>query len=186
MNPWLIGVPLVLCVVLLVIEWRGVRTTLDLHFKGDVKRETRWFAQYGQSACTPVAFVLVWQLDPRHRDAAIPLGAIVLGTSIFVMILKRTLGRIRPGRENAGKFTGPSLKHSNHRESFPSSHTACAVALSAILAHYYPAAATTFWTLAIICGLLRYILDAHWPSDIAAGVLVGYVLAEIGMRAFHV
>ena len=24
-----------------------VRTTLDLHFKGDVKRETRWLAQYG-------------------------------------------------------------------------------------------------------------------------------------------
>src|SRR5215213_9839009 len=52
------------CAVLMVLEWRGVRTTLELQFKGDVKRETRWLAQYGQSVCTPIAALLVYQLDP--------------------------------------------------------------------------------------------------------------------------
>jgi membrane-associated phospholipid phosphatase len=88
------------------------------------------------------------------------------------------IGRVRPGRENAGKFLGPTFKHANYRESFPSSHTACAVALSAMLAHFYPAGAPTFWTLAVICGLLRYVLDAHWPSDIVGGIIAGYVIAE--------
>ena len=55
-----------------------MRTTLDLHFKGDLKRETRWFAQYGQSACTPVAFLLVWDLDPRGLRVALPIGLAVL------------------------------------------------------------------------------------------------------------
>ncbi len=53
------------CAVLLVLESRGLRTTLALHFKGDIKRESRWFAQYGQFACTVVAAALVLRLDPR-------------------------------------------------------------------------------------------------------------------------
>src|SRR5688572_11330156 len=102
MNLVVIGGVLAACVVLMLIERSGVRTTLELHFKGDLKRETRWLAQYGQSACTPVAFLLVWDLDPRGLRVALPIGLAVLVTSIFVMVFKRLIGRVRPGRENAG------------------------------------------------------------------------------------
>lgn len=186
MNLALVGSLVAICVVLLLVERSGVRTTLDLHFKGDLKRETRWFAQYGQSACTPVAFLLVWDLDQAGLRAALPIGVAVLVTSIVVMILKRLIGRVRPGRENAGKFLGPTFKHANYRESFPSSHAACAVALSAMLARSYPQAALTFWALAAICAVLRYALDAHWPSDIVAGGLAGYVIAEGTAMAFKI
>jgi membrane-associated phospholipid phosphatase len=180
---WLVLIPLLgACLVLMLLENRGLRTTLALHFKGDVKRETRWLAQYGQSLCTPIAALLVYQLDPGghatrvHRAIAVVAG--VGAASVLALILKRTLGRVRPGRENAGKFLGPSTKHANYRESFPSSHSACAVALSALLAMWYPAAAPTFWGLAIGCAALRYILDAHWPSDVLAGIALGYVVAQ--------
>jgi membrane-associated phospholipid phosphatase len=179
MNLWLIVALAAACVILMLIERSGVRTTLDLHFKGDIKRETRWFAQYGQSACTPVAFLLVWELDPGGLRVALQVAIAVSLAGLAVMVLKRTIGRVRPGREGAGTFLGPTLKHANYRESFPSNHTACAVALSATLAHLYPHAALTFWGLAVICAALRYVLDAHWPSDIVAGVLVGYVVAEL-------
>src|SRR4051794_19504772 len=92
------------CVALFVLESMGVPTTLELHFKGDIKRESRWIAQYGQSVCTPVAALLVWQLDPAPRLKPIMIISAVLGTSIACMILKRLLGRVRPGREQAGKF----------------------------------------------------------------------------------
>ena len=85
----------------------GVRTTLDLHFKGDVKRETRWLAQYGQSACTPVAVLLVWDLDPRGLQRRVAGRRRGRGDGVVVMVLKRLLGRVRPGRENAGQFLGP-------------------------------------------------------------------------------
>ena len=39
--PLLIGL-IVACIVMMVLEGRGVRTTLALTFKGDVKRESRW------------------------------------------------------------------------------------------------------------------------------------------------
>src|SRR5438045_5761904 len=101
------------CAILMLLERLGMPTTLALQFKGDVKRETRWLAQYGQSVCTPVAALLMWQLDPGspvmrlHRVIAILVG--VSAASIFAMILKRSLGRVRPGREHAGHFMGPSL-----------------------------------------------------------------------------
>ena len=176
MNLVLIVSLLAVCGVLILVERSGVRTTLDLQFKGDIKRETRWFAQYGQSACTPVVGLLVWDLDDGRK--ALPIVLAVTITAVAAMVVKRVIGRVRPGRENAGQFLGPTFKHANYRESFPSSHAACAVALSAMLAHTYPGGTMTFWALAAICAALRYVLDAHWPSDIVAGALLGYLVAE--------
>jgi membrane-associated phospholipid phosphatase len=165
------------CTVLFVLELCGVPTTLALEFKGDIKRESRWLAQYGQSVCTPVAALLVGTMDPNAKLKPFMLIAAVLSASVACMLLKRTLGRVRPGRENAGKFLGPSLRHANYRESFPSSHSACAVALSAVLATLYPSGAPVFWGLAVVTALLRYLLDAHWPSDVLGGSALGYAIA---------
>jgi undecaprenyl-diphosphatase len=169
------------CGVMMLIERSGVRTTLVLNFKGDVKRETRFIAQYGQALCTIIAAILVFQLDPRKK-AVIPLVVATFGVSILAMIVKRLTGRVRPNRENAGKFMGFSWKHANAKESFPSSHSANAVAMSAVLATLYPPAAATFWTLALMCAGLRYVLDAHWPSDVLGGIALGYLAAQLSVR----
>lgn len=184
MDYSILAVLLIGCAALLVLEFLGFRTTLQLEskMKGDVKRESRWLAQYGQSVCTPVAGALVFCLETHHkvvRSATVVLG--VLAASVICMALKRFLGRVRPGRENAGKFTGPSLKHSNARESFPSSHSACAVALSVILAGFYPQAAVVLWALALACAGLRYVMDAHFPSDVLGGIALGYVVGHVSV-----
>lgn len=187
MNEFVLLILVVTCAALLLAERMGLRTTLSLDFKGDIKRETRWLAQYGQSVCTPVAGVLVWQLDPRADGwmrALVVVGA-VLGVSIVALVLKRLFSRVRPGREQAGKFLGPSWRHANWKESFPSSHSACAVTLSATLAWMYPPAAITFWVLAILCAGLRYLLDAHWPSDVVGGMALGYAGAWGAVMVLH-
>lgn len=172
---WLVLIALLAgCGVMLLVERAGIRTTLVLTFKGDVKRETRWLAQYGQALCSVVAAVLVRQLDPQHPRRAIAVLVAPLAVSAAAMVIKRLTGRVRPNRENAGKFLGPSLKHANYRESFPSSHSASAIAMSGVLAEFYPSAAPTFWTLAIACAALRYVLDAHWLSDVLGGIALGY------------
>ena len=107
----------------------------------------------------------------------------VVAASAVAMLIKRLVSRVRPGHDNAGRFLGPSLKHANYRESFPSSHSASAVALSVVLAAYYPHAAATFWVLALVCAGLRYVMDAHWPSDVLAGIAVGYVIAHLTVHA---
>jgi len=181
---WIVLISLLaLCAALMLVERKGVPTTLALNFKGDVKRETRWLAQYGQAVCTGFAALLVWRLDtnPAHAKAWIVIAAAVLIASVASLLIKRILGRVRPGREQAGQFLGPSLQHANFRESFPSSHSACAVALTVVLAYFYPRGAEIFWALAITCAALRYIMDAHWPSDVFGGVALGYAAAYVAI-----
>jgi membrane-associated phospholipid phosphatase len=185
---WTILIILLLATTaLFALERSGVRTTLELNFKGDIKRESWWLAQYGQSVCTPVAALLVWDLDPADglRKGLMVVAAVV-AASLGCAILKRLIGRVRPGREDAGRFLGPSLKlrGTNHRESFPSSHSACAVALSAALVALYPQASATLWFLAVACSVLRYLLSAHWPSDVAGGAALGYAVAHLVFGCF--
>jgi membrane-associated phospholipid phosphatase len=174
------------CAGMLVLEGHGARTTLALKFKGDVKRESRWLAQYGQGVCTVVAALLMWQLDPARRGLVVPLLTATFGVSLLAALLKRVFSRVRPGRESAGKFLGPTWKHNNAVESFPSSHSASAVAMSTMLAIFYPQAAITFWTLALGCATLRYLLDAHWPSDVLGGIALGYGAAHLTAWAMKV
>lgn len=185
-DPRLLGALLAACVLLLLAEHLGARTTLSLEsrLKGDVKRESRWLAQYGQSVCTPVAALLVWLLDATNgvRNGVLVLVA-VLAASLICMVLKRLLGRIRPGREGAGRFSGPSWKHANYRESFPSSHSACAAALTVSLVCFYPQAAPVLWALALACAGLRYVLDAHFPSDVLGGIALGYAVGHGTVQA---
>jgi membrane-associated phospholipid phosphatase len=172
--------------IMMVLEARGVPTTLALTFKGDVKRESRWLAQYGQGICTVVAALLMWQLDPARRDRIIPLLVATFGVSLLATLIKRLVSRVRPGRENAGKFLGPTWKHNNAVESFPSSHSASAMAMSTMLAVIYPQAAITFGLLALGCASLRYLLDAHWPSDVLGGIALGYGAAHLTAWAMKV
>jgi membrane-associated phospholipid phosphatase len=163
------------CVILLLVEARGIRTTFTLSFKGDLKREGAFLAQYGQSVCTPIA---AWLASIAKQDARVALQVIapVVLASVASLVFKRICGRIRPNRENAGRFTGFSLAHDNRRESFPSSHSACAFALSIALVQVWPDAAIVWWILASITALLRYLMEAHFPSDVFAGVLLGYLV----------
>src|SRR5947209_12254723 len=91
----------VLCAILMLLERGGLKTTLHLTFKGDIKRESRWLAQYGQAACTAVAAALIWQLDPPRRAKVVPLIIAVVLATIVATIIKRLVSRVRPGRENA-------------------------------------------------------------------------------------
>jgi len=175
------------CAVFMVLEAAGLRTTLLLSFKGDIKRESRWLAQYGQAVCTAVAAALIWQLDPRRRAMVLPLILAVAGATFVATAIKRLVGRVRPGRDKAGKFLGPSWRHANYRESFPSSHSAAAVALTVMLSLHsmYPQATATFWALALACACLRYLLDSHWPSDVLGGIALGYGVAYAVASVFH-
>lgn len=179
-----VGVLGVACAIMMLIERSGVKTTLQLNFKGDIKRESRWLAQYGQGACSVFVAILLLQLDKTHRLAGWALLAATFGASAVCTLIKRSVGRVRPNRENAGQFLGPTLKHANYRESFPSSHSASAVAMTVVLAHLYPPAAVTFWVLGLICAGLRYLMDAHWPSDVMGGIAVGGAFGNLMCMAF--
>jgi undecaprenyl-diphosphatase len=125
----------------------------------------------------------------RHWHGALTLALSVLGTQAVVQLVKLTVDRPRPAVNGA-------LTEA-HGPSFPSAHSATAVALYATLAlllahrcHGWKRTAVLTAGGAVVAavGLSRIELGAHYPIDVLAGWLTGaaLVLAFWALVARHV
>jgi undecaprenyl-diphosphatase len=63
------------------------------------------------------------------------------------------------------------------RYSFPSGHTLHAVSFTLLLTSYLPEWAAPLALLALLIALSRVVLGLHYPTDVAAGALLGCALA---------
>ncbi len=163
--------------VMLALERAGHPFTPHLRWTGDFQREAAFLAQFGQFACATVAMILVWQLDKTRRKLIIPAVTILIITTLSATAAKHVVGRVRPGREAAGSFLGASQGGTSSNQSFPSGHSAAAIAFAVMLSKLYPRAKATFWVLALLCAFLRYLTQAHWLSDVFAGLAFGYAIS---------
>lgn len=94
-------------------------------------------------------------------------------------LVKHRVDRTRPrllveeGRYEMAR--GESREHDE--SSFPSGHTAGAVAAAAALAHDYPKTAPAAYAAATAVALLQIPRCTHYPSDVGAGAVVGLLAA---------
>lgn len=63
------------------------------------------------------------------------------------------------------------------RYSFPSGHTLHAVSFTWVAASHFPELTVGLTTFAALVALSRVVLGLHYPTDVAAGALLGAVLA---------
>jgi membrane-associated phospholipid phosphatase len=97
---------------------------------------------------------------------------------------KILMRRLRPDDLTFGYAFRPYSDHfwSNKGMGLPSSHTLCAFAGAAALAHVFPRARWVFYALAAGCAVTRVMANAHFLSDVTVaaclGVAVGWVLAD--------
>jgi len=96
--------------------------------------------------------------------------AALLATTVS-QVLKRLACRPRPSTAGLAGFS-PRVD-SPDEFSFPSGHTSVAFAVAVALAGTVPLVGTTCLLLAAGIGASRVYLGAHYPLDVAAGVLIG-------------
>ena len=122
-----------------------------------------------------VAVVAIGLLVVRRWWLSLHLVCVGLSAMLSVSILKSVIGRARP------EIVDGSLR----TLSFPSGHACTAALVAGLLAVLlaYRQNATTRYTIYAVATLLaalvafsRVYLLAHWPSDVIAGLALGYAL----------
>lgn len=107
------------------------------------------------------------------------LAAVLLATGAKHLI-KHTVTRSRPHKLlDEGEYRRERARTEDKgSQSFPSGHTADAVAFARAVSRVFPKAALPAGLFALLAGVAQPVRAAHYPSDVAAGGLIGF-LAEL-------
>ena len=115
----------------------------------------------------------------KNSNAFLVFCSLVL-SGVVVEILKFVIGRARPIFFDefgiVGFFPGTFEWAFN---SMPSGHTALSFAGLVMLGMLMPRFKFLTWGLAILIGLSRVAIGAHWPTDVILGAFVGMVAADV-------
>lgn len=175
-----------------------------MRLPGDFRRELSALQQFGQGTSIALLALVVWIMDPTRRarlfDFALGMGVALL----TALAAKMLIGRPRPKFDDPERFLGPFgvypvmpkdgngppiLAHawdltkgiSSDLWSMPSSHTASAAAFACFIAVMYPKLRWIALGLACLVGFGRLLFDAHYPTDVLAGGMIGWVVARLFM-----
>ncbi|MFJ7149110.1 phosphatase PAP2 family protein [Streptomyces sp. NPDC100445] len=117
---------------------------------------------------------------PRGRRAgAAGLAALALAQLVSNGVCKQAVGRARPPKE---WIPHDEVEDRPDSSSFPSGHTAAAVAFTAALTPAWPVAGAVCAVPAALVAVERVQSGAHYPSDVAVGAGIGLVSAWLVRR----
>jgi membrane-associated phospholipid phosphatase len=123
------------------------------------------------------------------RSKILTTSAIVFISTLCAAIctgaLKFIIGRYRPvlfetmGATGFEPFSVQDLFHS-----MPSGHTTATFAALISIGLMFPKIKKYTWTLAILLGLSRIIVGAHYPTDVIFGAFIGMITADVVYLSF--
>lgn len=145
------------------------------------RKSVRWISRTGDGHIYILASLALALLDPERGMAFLTAGALAYSLDVSLyLVLKNAIKRDRPAMriDFYEAWITPSDKFS-----FPSGHTAAAFLFAALIASFYPAFALPCYLWASMIGASRVLLGVHYPSDIAAGALLGSGAALVGLFA---
>ncbi|OHV11975.1 phosphatase PAP2 family protein [Kushneria phosphatilytica] len=157
------------------LEWKACNRLARLGAYRPLLRVLRLASRLGDAP----AWVALCFTVPIFRGLYGWLLAVCFGLSaavggLFYRFVKNRLCRERPYISFEIPCTMPPLD----RYSFPSGHTLHAVMFTTLFATYVPILLIIVLPFAILVMLSRVILGLHYLTDVAAGALIGFLLAE--------
>ncbi|MBP1806123.1 phosphatase PAP2 family protein [Rubellimicrobium aerolatum] len=113
------------------------------------------------------------------------LASVALATAVK-SVVKAVVVRTRPHvLADGGEYESGLLgRNEGPWNSFPSGHTADAVAAARAVARVWPGAAVPLYGAAAAIGVAQVPRCAHYPSDVTAGALVGWAAEATVDRAW--
>jgi membrane-associated phospholipid phosphatase len=178
-----LGLPLLALVLLVPVLLWPLDQALFFWFNGlsDLTGAGFWahVTVLGDGLVCAVLF-LPWIRRHPERVWGGLLGALVMFLTLHAV--KKLTGQPRPLAvfpEETINVIGPGLR----TRAFPSGHTATVALYAGILALTTPRRMAVAFAivLAVMVGVSRMVVGVHWPSDVLAGLALGWVSAWAGL-----
>jgi membrane-associated phospholipid phosphatase len=141
-------------------------------------------ANYSRLSIAAAAILAVTGGDRGRRAAASGLASLAATATVVNVVVKPFGRRHRPDRV-AGRVPPERHVRMPRSRSFPSGHTAAAVAFASGVGSVLPAAGLPLHALAALVGYSRVHTGVHYPGDVVAGALLGAIVSDLttGMLA---
>lgn len=160
---------------------------------GELRRTIMLCEAFAHGNGVVLILILLFAVDGKRWRRIVVAGGCALWSGLAADGIKVVVHRIRPrsmgdvGYDALASFKtwefsslSQLLSENAHaQQSFPSAHTATAFGFAFGLAWCYQKKKTPFLIIAVLAGIQRMVVGAHWPSDVVAGATVAFVIAPI-------
>lgn len=174
---------------------------LSTHANDFIKDFSRYISDFGRSAyiLIPSGIIFLVSLFLINRAPSLKLGAAyrqfcqmsgfvffaVAGSGLIALGFKNLLGRARPRHfEEFGSTYFAPLTFDPSFASFPSGHSTTSFAFAVAFCLMFPKLRFTAISLALWIALSRYLIGAHYMTDIIVGSALGSCFAIYAKRFF--
>ncbi|MFJ5775407.1 phosphatase PAP2 family protein [Streptomyces sp. NPDC093094] len=134
-------------------------------------------ADHSKISLTVAGLLALLPGRPR-RAALLGVAAVGVASASANLIGKKLVRRRRPHRAEDSPFPGRHVPMPQSA-SFPSGHTASAVAFAAAVGPALPLSTVPLGLLAVAVGYSRVHTGVHYPGDVIAGALLGTGAAAV-------
>jgi undecaprenyl-diphosphatase len=140
-----------------------------------------FFAHSGDSWFWAVALIALWAGgDSFWKKWAVLQFVGISGLAVLVLGIKFLVRRKRPEGEWGGIY------RNTDPHSFPSGHAARSFMIAVVASGLGPVdTAIALWVWAPLVALARVAMGVHYVSDIAAGAVLGIVVALLGLQFYE-
>lgn len=132
--------------------------------------------------------VVIWWLARRRGAREVALTLLVpVGTAVAYAIsevVKSLVDEARPCRAVAHAVTSIAACPAANDYSFPSNHATLAAVMATGIILARPVTAWLVVPMALLVAFSRVFLGVHYPHDVAAGLVLGAVVALLTARLF--